>query len=145
MIFMKSFLVALAVVVFLPAITFSQQKHENAIVVSHLSFREAMMTCMNSGYTIAVKDDSLKFFSTTLRANKHGDEIVLHLRIKDSVAVITGDFNSNITLDLGGVSAKMGITQIEFRGMRGSAYGQSWNSMDDFAKLFGKPISYAKL
>jgi hypothetical protein len=142
---MKSFLASLAVVVLLPTITFPQQKHDNAVVVSHLTFKESMLICMNAGYTIATKDDSLQFFSTTSRADKHYHEIVYHVRIKDSVAIITGDVNLNLTLTLGEVSAKTPIQQIEFIGMKGSANKQSWNSMDDFAKLFGKPISYAKL
>lgn len=142
---MKQFIITGLMVILAIASTYAQTKHDNVIVANYLTYKEAMLKCLDMGYNIAVKDDDLQYFSTTPRADKHHNEVVYHVRIKDSIAVITGDLNQNMGMALGMWTAKVPITQIEFRGEEGSPMKQSWYSMNDFAKSFGKQISYASI
>lgn len=135
----------LLVILLIPGFILAQNKHDNAIVIAHLPFKAAISGCMDQGFSIATKDDSLQYFTTLPKADKHRNLIILHIRIKDSVTIITGDLNPNMTLNFGMVSSQTALYQIEFKGMAGSPLKQSWESMNDVARSFGLPVSYAKL
>ena len=84
---MKYFLTALMLI----GSAYAQQKHDIAIIVTHLPFKTAMVNAPDHSFNIAAKDDSLQFFTTSPKADKYHNLIVLHIRVKDSITIITGD------------------------------------------------------
>ena len=62
---------------------------------------------------------------------------------KDSVVVITGLMNANMSIELYGVKADSGTDKISFSGGAGSLYKKSFNAMNELAiKIPNKRIEY---
>jgi hypothetical protein len=92
---MKKILVLLLV---LPLISFAQQipKDAKTIIVKNVSFLEVCNALLDHGYTIATKDNDLQTAKTEER--EYPDywtaKYVVHLRVKDSTAYLSGTFTA---------------------------------------------------
>jgi hypothetical protein len=129
----------------IPSFAFCQQKGDNCIIVKGVSFKEALNTALDHGFSISMKDDSLQIFSTVPRTDKRNDTHVYYVRIKDSAAYITGEFDVNMNMDFGGVTSKFASFRIENKGTKISSYQTNFRYMQNFARDFNKEISYTKL
>ena len=95
----------------------------------------------DKGFTIDTKDETAKILSTKEFAPNHPSLFIkIRASINDSGVVFTGTYAWTLTAGL----HPQDYTAIEYRGMKGSAAIQAWNSFDAVAKMFGDKILYSK-
>lgn len=124
-------------------------KKATAIVVKGVSFDQVLNGLVDQNYFIDKKDDALKTVVTIARHidqssteifkdnTKRLIKVIFYIRVRDSVANISGQFNDEIFHD-------PNYDQISYRGAKGSAFMLSWDCMNDFAKSLKGEISYIK-
>jgi hypothetical protein len=129
-------------------------KKANTILVKGVSFLQACNVLLDQGYRIAKKDVDLQTVETEPREydKSYNAAFVLHIRVKDSVAIITGNYfapwwdpftKNAVTTDrlwdnapIWNQTNRKGDTNE--KGMQGYAFSQ----MSKFAKALGNDISY---
>lgn len=109
-----------------------------------VTFRQALNGALDKGLQIDRKDDSLFTFSTLPKADKSGVSHIFYIRIKDSIALITGTFNLNLLYGGSLFHQTTSYDPIEVKGWKTGGYMVNFGYMDAFAKSFGLPVSYAK-
>jgi hypothetical protein len=119
----------------------AQTKGDNLIIVNGVNFRDAMISTLNAGYQIADKDESMGTFSTAAKTEKHGSSRIIHVRIKDSIAYITGDFNLNMSFGTF-IRVEPTYEPIVWKGWKTGAYRLNFVLMENLAKAFGGEIKY---
>src|SRR5258705_10910595 len=83
------------VLLILPVFAFSQPKKTNTIVVRGVTFRQAVEKGLYAGYTIEKIYSNFQTVRTDWKGGKKNTEwmkIRIGIRIKDSSAIITGDW-----------------------------------------------------
>jgi hypothetical protein len=131
----------------------AQKKHDNMIIIKGGTLKQAVNAFMDAGYNIDKYDTTLGYvYTTPLKANKTACIVIFTARVKDSSLVITGKFKSAVSFSKilfddkqNSIDESASYYPIELRGMKGSEFMDSWNEMDRVAKIFGQPISYAKM
>lgn len=132
------------ILLLIPTLSFAQPKGTNTIKVSGVTFKEAAITLMDAGFTLEKLDSNFQTLRTDWRDGKGSNKwmkLRLNLRIKDSAAILTGNWYNTITLN-----AFDKFTTIENEAMEiKNSYGNPkacFKEMDIYAKLFKKPVEY---
>jgi len=134
----------------IPIVTFSQvtkpPKKASKIIVlikdsDNTLLNRIAKILFDKGFTIDTKDETSKILSTKEFAPNHPSLFIkIRASINDSGVVFTGTYAWTLTAGL----HPQDYTPIEYRGMKGSAAMQAWNSFDAVAKMFGDKIVYNK-
>jgi hypothetical protein len=114
-------------------------KDANTIIVKGVTFKEAVNRLLEIGFNIAQTDSIYQTIKTEPTATKVNGEVLLTLytRIKDSNAYIKGDFTIALTKDFG-------VMQVRNAGTNISPLKHAFNSMNNAAISFNKPVEYIK-
>lgn len=122
------------------ALLFSQNKGDNAILIPAQAVIAEKITgaLLSSGYPIDKANAS--YFLTQAITKKGSTSIKFSVLLKDSVYVMQGWFNSNMTL----YGVTLGFQPIEFKGMKGSAMKDAWNEMATVARKINENITFIK-
>lgn len=141
-------LLLIAFIFAFPVAAFCQNapKGANTIIVAS-TFNEACIKLLDAGYFIDKKDSTLGTIVSSPKYIKKVDgNIIIQVRIKDSLAYISGLLNQNIAYNgrYGTVDFKE-YSAIENKGMKNSPAKQFFNAMEDFAKSFNKRVDYKTL
>lgn len=143
---MKLYIIALL----LPSISVAQEipKHTNAISVKSVSFNDIALALTEAGYFIDKKDSALGTIITlpkqNIRVSSNNGNVIIQVRIKDSTAIITGQYNWNVEAKTGFLNNDFRTYEtIEKRGMKGSLFLQAFNRLNDFALSFKKEVTYS--
>lgn len=127
-----------------------QEKGTNKIIVSGVSFDSVIYKLLDAGYFIDKRDSTLKTVTTLPKRffEKPSSNMYLQIRVRDSVAYITGMFNMDVVMNnvlgLDLTFDYRSFDPIENKGMKGSVMKISFIKMDEFAKSFNKPVEYKK-
>jgi hypothetical protein len=109
-------------------------KKANTIIVTNTLTKEQLYNSISNalfevGYGILNGDKELGQITTTEKSFKTG-VVKLNILIKDQKVLIRGDFKMSISINYGsGVTSNPSWSMIENKGMKGSAYQDSWNEM----------------
>jgi hypothetical protein len=132
----------------LPMIGFSQEKilkKANAIEVNGVSFREIGNSLLDAGYTFDKLDSNFQTVKTEFKEGNGKNKwmrLRLFIRIKDSVAIITGEWYNSIVIGanlLGQIQTIENSTyKIEYTG---SNTKKCFLEMKTFAESFKKPTT----
>lgn len=144
---MKNLILLLLV---LPFVGLSQEipKKADIIVISNdksasENFILVKQTLSDNGIEISSQDrDVFQIKGGPIAASKNAVTSFYLFKCKDNSIVMTGKFKSGIELNLGGTTATDELDVISNRGMSGSMYKRSFNSMNDFAKKLGNNVAY---
>lgn len=138
---MKKFFFA---ILLFPAMLFAQDipKGTNAITVTGVSFEQVSTALADQNYFVDKKDESVHTIVTLPKADQSSAwkgkiKVILQIRVKDSVAYLSGLYNME------------SINQASFdpiikRGARGSIFMTAWDELNNFALSLHREISYAK-
>ena len=105
----------------------------NTIIISdtlnQLQYYNAISDILfESGYGILTGDKEQGTISTTEKSFKDG-VVKLNILMKDKKVVLRGDFKSDISITIGGVSTVPNWNTIEYTGGKGSPYRNAWNEL----------------
>lgn len=113
----------------------------NTIVLKPVSFNEVCSALVEQGYQLEAKDSALQTVRTVPRnyQKKYQSTYVINIRLKDSIAFITGTF-------AGMESSAIPIYNDTGAGgkTRPNLPGYGFTLMNQFALSFGKPVQYLK-
>lgn len=139
----------LLLLLLLPLLGISQEipPNANTIIVKGITFKQACMSLLDSGYVIDKKDNDLETVSTKPRQYPKlwNAEYLINIRFKDSVAYFTGSFSAPPG---GGLFFNEPV--YNHCKKNGQPYPKSmirypFILITNFAKCFEKPIEYLKL
>lgn len=132
----------LFLIAFIPALSFAQEKGDNAILISanEITEEKIMSALLSSGYPV---DKSAKDYFTTQPVKKKGSSsIKFSVYRKDSSSyIMQGWFNITNLYYYGSGG---GFQQITFKGLKGSAMKQAWQEMDLVAKKINEAVTYTR-
>lgn len=116
------------------SVSFSQSKGDNTILVKGVTFEQVVNKLLDQGYRIDKIDKDYKTVKTEYSEPRSGYTYkeCLDIRVKDSVATITGKA-SNLGLEI----------NIEYQKW-GGLYKLSFEDMNQFAKSLNGQIAYLK-
>jgi len=139
-----------AILSLITGFSFSQApKQANQIIVESVSYNQVLSTLTDNGYYVDKKFDDLQTVYTVKRQVDEGaiklfensaakfTDVIFYIRVKDSVAYITGKFEIETTKEFG-------LLPIVNRGMKGSAYRVAWDAMNNIAESLKGKIDYVK-
>ena len=128
------------------ATSFCQKKGDNQILVHGTTLKIAMLTLMDAGYSIDKYDTTIETLSTVTRKAQHASlTVIWRVRIKDSMAIITGDWMSMVSMSIGGAKIEPTYYPLEYRNSTMYETHQIFLSMVDLAKKMGSPVDFAKV
>ena len=139
---------------FLPIIfLISQQSHaqskgDNTIKVQEVGFTQVCNALLDSGFVIDKKDDDLQTVKTEFRDGTGKNKwmkLLLSIRVKDSVAIITGSwYNSTVIgMKFSGQEQTIENNTAKIEYTHGNPK-KCFNEMKTFALSLGKQIAYSK-
>lgn len=122
-------------------------KGSNTIVVKGITFAQVISSLLDSGYSIQAKDTLDKTVITEFKGErKTGMNYRIRIRVKDSVAYITGQYKLGLSIRAGLIATDPNeLTECEYRGWRTGAYRIIFAKLDQFARSLTGSITYAKL
>ena len=121
-------------------------KHANQIIVEGVSYNQVLSALTDDGYFIDKKDNDLQTVFTVARVANQTTHttikniystitnVVFYVRVKDSVAYISGRFN----MDMDGMREYEAIQNM------GGMYKAGWQAMDNFAESLKGKVDYVK-
>jgi hypothetical protein len=116
-------------------------KGSNMIIAKGVSFKTTVDKVFDLGFFIDRQDSTIGTIITTAKEFENGVwYFILQIRIKDSVAYISGQVKYLITIS--GLPPEYG--PVINKGMKGSAYRVAFGKMDELAKSLSKDVSYKK-
>lgn len=118
----------------------------NVILIKGVNFLSVCNALLDSGYVIAQKDNDLMTARTEDRKYPRGWNAVYHIeiRIKDSVAYVSGKFTAPPGGGLFKDEPISNVTNKRGEPKRNSLAGIPFELMNTFAQGLGRSISYAK-
>jgi hypothetical protein len=113
-------------------------KKANTIIIVDSLSQEQFYNKINdllfeSGYGILNTDKSQGTITTTEKSYKNGS-IKLNILIKDSKVLLRGDFKTDLSIEIYGVTSNPSWSAIENTGGKNSAYRNAWNEMNKVAE-----------
>lgn len=122
----------------IPMLTEAQiPKKANTIIIVDSLSQEQFYNKINdllfeSGYGILNTDKSQGTITTTEKSYKNGS-IKLNILIKDSKVLLRGDFKTDLSIEIYGVTSNPSWSAIENTGGKNSAYRNAWDEMSKIA------------
>jgi hypothetical protein len=124
----------------------AQKRGDNQIIVHNTTLRNVMSSLMDAGYSIDKYDTALGTASTvTRKAQKTSLTIIWRVRIKDSAAIITGDWMSLVSMSIGGAKIEPEYYPLDYRTSSMNETHQIFLNMVELAKKMGRPVEFAKV
>jgi hypothetical protein len=141
----KTTFLALSLTV-ISATAMSQNRGDNEILVHSTTLKIAMNTLMDAGYSIDKYDTTLGTVSTVTRQAQHTSlTVIWRVRIKDSTAIITGDWMSMVSMSLGGAKSEPNYHPIDYRTNSMNETHKIFLGMVELAKKMGSPVVFTKV
>lgn len=125
---------------FVPSFALSQTRKDTKIIVTLAdtanAFNRLALKLYENGYTVEKKDEQVKFLVTEPKSLKRWNAYLKIRAIqKGNTIVFTGEVNLP--------SFDNRFDQLEYMGVKGSIYRDSWALIESIAKQFGT-LSYSK-
>ena len=126
----------------LPALAFSQNKKDNAIIIhENIPTEKINDILFSNGYIVSKSDSN---FITTEAKEIKGVSIKFAISRKDSIMILKGWQKPLMSIQIYGVKSEYDFDVIYFAGMKGSILRNSWNEFDRMAKEISDKIEYTK-
>lgn len=107
------------------------------------NFKNTITILLEHGYSIESKDEEYHTIKTQpINIKKSIITCFFNILAKDSCIVVTGMFNSNISLNLGGANATNSYFEIVNKSLPGSDYRKSFNEMVTVSGKFPGTLYY---
>lgn len=130
--------IIISFIIAFPALVFSQQKKDDAILLHGVAFKSALKIIAQQGYPLHNYDADLGFATTDFKNVKLNLKVKFALtELNDSTIQLTG--TSSVEMD-GAVTGT-----IRFAGMKGSPIRNAFNEMNRIAGLITSEKTYKKL
>jgi hypothetical protein len=137
----------LIIVMLLPIFVIGQTppKGTNTITITDIGFNQIASALLDSGFVIDKSDRDLGYIKTEYKplCSKCVPQIYLNVRIKDSIATLTGGWRSNVNI-FALNSNKDQYYLFPIQQEKSKVPRKCFEYMDGFAKAFDRPISYSK-
>jgi hypothetical protein len=123
----------------LPILSFAQSKGDTKIIVTTDStglFNKVAMILYESGYSLAQKDEALKFMASNEKILRWAN-VKVNALVKGNEVILSGVFDPVVSV----------ITDPEpivYRGMKGSIYRTTFAELQAIADKIGGQIRYSK-
>lgn len=131
----------------LPALAFCQEapKGTNTVIVTGVGFKQIAGALLDSGFIIDKSDEDLGYVKTEYKklCAKCIPDLFLNIRIKDSVAIITGGWRSDADIFSLFQTSKQDYVLIPIRKEKSKVPRIIFAYVDKFAHAFNCPVSYA--
>lgn len=113
-------------------------KNANTIIVKGVTFNDVVNRLLDEGWHIAQIDSVQQTIKTEATPTKRNGVILvtMYVRVKDSIANITGNYN---------IEGNKETYAVENRGIKGSPLKNSFILLNEIALSFGKPVDYKTL
>jgi hypothetical protein len=126
----------------------AQEKGDNTIIVKGVGFDQVCQMLLDKGFVIEKKDSDLQTVKTEFKTGTGKNKWMKHLmniRVKDSIATITGQWYNTMFLgsNLGGQQQTIETLVDETKYTSGNPRA-CFNEVKEFALAFGKPVEYRK-
>lgn len=132
-------------IVIIPLFSQAQPKKTNTITVTGVTFNETVNKLLDAGFIIEKSDSTFKTIKTEYKTGAGSNKwmkLSLNIRVKDSIAYITGKWYNTLMLN-----AFDKFTTIDNEAMAiANTYGNPkacFKEMDVFALSFKKPVEYS--
>lgn len=130
----------LLILLLCPFLSFAQSKGDTKIIITAPDstglFNKVAMVLYERGYSLAQKDEALKFMATTTRPVKYMN-IKVNALVKNNEVTLTGTYDLAVTeID--------DTDPIMFRGVKGSYLRNAWAELQAIADKIGGEIRYGK-
>lgn len=133
---------------FAPLIAISQSKGDNTIVVKGVGFLQVCNALLDAGYIIDKKDDGLQTVKTEFKTGKDKNKwmnLLLNVRIKDSSAIITGQWYNTMFIGSKFLGQDQTIENSTYKIENTHGNPKAcFKEMKTFALSFKKPVEYSK-
>lgn len=133
---MKPMLLMAAIIASL-SINAQPLKKANTIIIHSISFNEVSSTLLSHNYFFDKIDTSSQYLTTQPRT-MGGGTFIFNVRVKDSVAYVSGIVNDHIKV----LGIEPTYDEIKNWGMKGSLAQTQWKAMLTLAEYFNKPLEY---
>lgn len=142
---MKRLIIALLI----PLTALSQQpaNGDNVIAVKDITFSKAAAILLDAGYSFKSKDSADCIVLTEFRPYSSGGGLNydVRLRVKDSVAYISGHWKMNVQIRSGMFASDPNeLREACWKGWRTGGYRMVFSKLQEIAAKLGGSISYAK-
>lgn len=125
-----------------------QQKGDNTITIKNVGFLETCNALLNAGYVIDKKDNELQTVKTEFKdgiGKNKWMKLLLNARVKDSTAVITGQWYNTMFVGSKLFQQEQTIENSTYKIENTTGNPKNcFNEMKRFALSFGKEVSYSK-
>jgi hypothetical protein len=118
----------------IPALTYSQQKGDNTIIIPKVTMDQAVKVFMDRGYMIGAATSSV--VTTIPKKSPNKITIIFEIQIKDSTGFLQGTYD--------GKQIVPGLWE-HSESYAGHYKGGSFKIMDSLAKSFDQTVTYSKL
>lgn len=133
----------------LPALVLGQKppKKTNTIEVQGVTFRQMAASLMDAGYYIEKADSNFQTIRTEFKTGTGKNKNMkmrLMVRIKDSTAIITGDWYNTMFVGSKILGVENSVENSTFRIENASVNPKNcFNEMNAFALSLNKPVTYS--
>lgn len=138
----------IVVILLLPLLAISQNKGDNTIMVKGVGFLQVCNALLDAGYIIERKDDTLQTVKTEFKNGKDKNKwmnLLLNIRIKDSTAIITGQWYNTMFVGSKFLGQEQSIENSTYKIENTSGNPKAcFKEMKNFALSFKKPVEYLK-
>ncbi len=133
-------------ILFLPLLCISQNRNDNLIVSKGIGFNQIVEILLDNGYNIDKIDSNYKTLKTEYKklCSDCIPEIMLEVRVKDSIAFMKGKWRSNGGLIGNVLSGNNDYMYFDIMNEKQKVPKQCFSEMDKIAKLFSNDITYSK-
>jgi hypothetical protein len=133
---------------FIPSLGLAQKKGDNTITVKGIDLKQAVTALMDVGFYIDKIDSNYNTVSSIFKEGENKTKWMkmrFFIRIKDSAAVITGQWYNDMLVGQKVLGADMTIENLTEKIEYTTGNPKNcFNDMSTFAKTFGREISYSK-
>lgn len=140
---------------FVPLLSFSQDipKFSNAIIAKGVSFKQIKSSLLDSAFFIDLQNEEDGTIITKPKGvcnckNKDFNQLIIYVRVKDSIATFTGKWNVNYNYNQsrGGFLSndKNDFQRLEYWKSSSSVPHHIFLILDHFARSLSSDISYSK-
>jgi hypothetical protein len=136
----------LLLLLFIPLISFSQNKNDNVIIAQKVFLKQVVDTLLDHGYLIDRIDSNYNTLKTDYKklCSDCVPEIMFNVRIKDSTAYISGKWRSNGGLFGNVLSGNNDYIYFDIMNEKSKVPKHCFLEMDKIAKLLSSNVTYSK-
>ena len=102
------------------------------------NFKLVSETLLDNNFEITKRDKELGTITTGFKALPRAGTYKLNARCKNNKIIISGQFNSGISIEMYGVRSENEVIDIEKTGSYKSTYGRAFGEMYNFSQKLGE-------